>query len=213
MVVKVFSLIAMVQLVGCSVFGSSGVEELSYEVIAETDKFEIREYAGFLKAEVVVDEQGEQGRNAAFRILADYIFGKNKANKDIAMTSPVIVDNSTVSEKINMTAPVLAESGQGGTRMSFSMPSKYKTVEELPKPVDERIIVYRSTPARYAVIRFSGRLIDSNIDPMKANLLQAVNQSSRYKIKKGASVQYAGYNPPWTIPFFRRNEVLVEVVK
>ncbi len=204
--------ILSIPLAGCSIFGRSSVEELNYEVIDKSNIFEVRTYKPYLKAEVTIDSPNGQGQSDAFRILAGYIFGKNKTKSQIKMTSPVLVDEkSSKSENIAMTAPVMVEENVSTTTMFFSMPSKYKETEDLPTPNDKRIKLIKTKEIMMAALSFSGRLVRSNIDPQKDKLKSAIDNSSKYNIATGSKVLYAGYNPPWTLPFLRRNEVLVPV--
>ena len=83
---------------------SHAIEEPEYEVIKKLDNVELRQYAPYVVAEVVLDATAEDAGNRAFPILAGYIFGKNKGEKKFAMTAPVT--QTAAPLKMEMTAPV-----------------------------------------------------------------------------------------------------------
>lgn len=177
-------------------------EELQYDVLFQDGKMEVREYKPYIKASVTFDSQEEFERNA-FRVLADYIFGNNIKSEEIAMTAPVLT-----SEEIAMTAPVLMKEENDQWTMSFSMPSKY-TMVTLPKPVNKNVTISEVPSKIYASIEYSGLDNDRKRSKNYALLYSWINEDTDYKIN-GAPL-FAGYNPPWTLPFMRRNEVLIPV--
>ena len=124
------------------------IEEPKYTVESRTDHYEIRAYPKILVAQTLVDANFDDAGNKAFRILADYIFGNNKAKTKIAMTAPV--SQTAPSEKIAMTAPVTQVKGQTGFLVQFTMPASY-TIESLPEPNDPRVQI-RELPAHKVVV-------------------------------------------------------------
>ncbi|MEJ2603351.1 MAG: heme-binding protein [Gammaproteobacteria bacterium] len=184
-------------------------EEPEFRVISEHEEYEIRAYAPYLVAETVVEgDYGDSG-SRGFRILAGYIFGDNKAAEKMAMTAPVTREPVDESVKMNMTVPVIAErSAEAGRyRYQFVMERKY-TRETLPVPVDERVTI-REVPARtMAVHRYSGRWTAANFEKHLEILLLALERDG---VEVTGTPQSAAYNNPFTPPFLRRNEVLVEV--
>jgi hypothetical protein len=201
---------ASMLLSACSIVGvRTGTEQPPYSLIgAVGNDIELREYQERLTARVTLEneETGARKRNAAFLILADYIFGNNRANTKLAMTAPVAAQVS--SEKIAMTAPVAADTGADGPyTMSFFLPRTF-TLETAPIPVDPRVELVNAPAAMMAALRFSGSRDDQRIDEFKARLLQALNSSEWQTV--GKPIAYF-YDPPWTIPSFRRNEVAVAV--
>ena len=179
------------------VTNAMAIETLKYNVTEKEKNIEIREYESYLAASVEFNSK-EEFNQKAFRTLADYIFGNN-----ISMTSPVL----TKGEKIGMTSPVLSEDKVESWTMTFSMPSRY-TLLTLPTPNNDLIKIHQVPASTFAVIRFSGFMSDYNYDN-NAKKLQT------WLRKKGLSFSdnyiRAGYNPPWTLPFFRRNEVLIPI--
>ena len=89
------------------------------------DEVEIRLYAPYVVAEVVLDAAAEDAGSQAFPILAGYIFGKNKGERTMAMTAPVTQMPAQAAEpvKLAMTAPVTQTPSDGGYRVQFVLPS------------------------------------------------------------------------------------------
>ena len=215
---KILLGLCMLLISSCSLVGKNGVEEPTYTVIEKENDFELREYKPLITASVQVKKSGDykEDRNIAFRKLADYIFGGNQASNKIKMTAPVIVDekvdeeSSDASQKIAMTAPVIMdESNNVMMTMSFVMPSQY-TIETLPTPNNQEIQFQQMPAKTYAVLRFSGLSGKDKIDAKTSELMTIMKSKN---IKGIGNSKFAGYDPPWTIPFFRRNEVMIEVRK
>jgi len=199
---------------GCSVFGIRTAEELSYETVATESDIEIRHYAPYIAATASTEGDQKSVQSELFRALAGYIFGKNTSEEDIAMTAPVVMnpENNGGSETIEMTAPVtMTPSESNRWTMAFSMPSKY-TMKTLPKPLDQRVLLVEVPARTVAVIRYSGSFSDSE---NRAEHLAALNRwlAQQPEYKAVGKPFYAGYDPPFTLPFLRRNEVLVEVAR
>ncbi len=180
-------------------FSVSSIEELPYEVLQEDKEYEIREIKKHIVAQTTVEGAFRDGNNNAFRIIAGYIFGDNKRKEPIAMTTPVIQEES---EPIAMTTPVITDEEGGAFKMAFVMPSKY-TLETLPEPLDKRVEIVEVEPYKVAALRFSGFYRESNYDKNKV-LLASYLERDGIEFSKIVS---AGYNPPWTPPFMTRLEV------
>ena len=193
--------------VGCSVFGSRSEETPNYKVEKVDGDKEIRQYGSYVVAKTETTGQYESSQSEGFKILAGYIFGGNKAKTKISMTVPV---EQAKSEKIAMTAPVEQTKSEAGWTMTFMMPSKYK-IDELPTPNDPRIKFEEIQPKTVAVIRFSGSRSEKANAEKAAELLQWISSKGEYEVD--GSMRSAGYDPPWTLPPFRRNEMLVDVKK
>ena len=95
--------------------------------------------------------------------------------------------------------------------MAFSMPSKY-TLQSLPKPLDSNIKLVEVPAKMFAVIRFTGAYDNLKKRRSKINELSKW-LSTRPQYKKVSEPVFAGYDPPFTLPFLRRNEVLIEIKK
>lgn len=192
----------------CTVFGIRTAEEVPFEILEKNDDKEIRQYSKRVIAMTTVSGEYKTAQSQAFRILADYIFGKNLEQQEIAMTAPVTQE--TKSAKISMTAPVTSEKASGGWTLTFSMPSKYKSLVDLPKPIDERIRLVERPGGTFAVIQFTWLTSEERNQEKGKELLDWLKKTGKYEAV--SAPYYAGYDPPWTIPFFRRQEMLVEVL-
>ena len=165
---------------------------------------EIRRYGPRIAAQTTVTGSEESARNDGFRRLANYIFGGNHRQTKIAMTAPVAQQN----EKIAMTAPVAQSRGAGGESViRFFMPSKW-SMDLLPEPDDERVELVEVPGETYAVLRFTGDRSPQAVAQKSRDLLDALGDSAFQP--QGDPVAWF-YDPPWTLPFRRRNEVAVLV--
>jgi len=183
-------------------------EEPDYSLIFKEKNLEIREYTPRINAHVKVIGSFSEASSRGFKVLADYIFGNNTLNNDskkMSMTAPVIA--SPLSKNITMTAPVIAENNNNEWIITFVMP-KIFTLENLPKPNNKDITITLEPKEKFAVITFSGLVKEQNYNE-KINLLNQFIKEK--KLKPIGSVQIARYNPPWTLPFFRRNEIMIRV--
>lgn len=189
------------------------IEEPAFEVIRETDGIEIRRYASFIVAETLVQEADSRdaASNEGFRRLFRYISGDNRAQEKIQMTAPVIQAGSKQDGekgvKIAMTAPVQQVATDTGWLVAFVLPRDY-TLATAPLPADPRIKLREVAPRTVAVLRFSGRWTDANIDKHRQALLDRLKQSGT---RLQGDVEFAAYNAPFALPFMRRNEVMVEI--
>jgi hypothetical protein len=196
------------------------IEEPKYEVVARHDDMEVRAYAPRILAETIVEGDFERAPSRGFRVIADFIFGKNKSGNEVAMTAPVEVipkmdegqnqkGGANDGEKIAMTAPVTQQQASAANKwtITFTMPASY-TMESLPKPVDDRVTIRQLPPMKYVALRFGGFNTRSNVDGAIARLREL---AAAQGIKLRGEPVYARYNPPWTPWFWRRNEILIEI--
>lgn len=190
---------------GCSVLGKRTADEPPYTVIEKDGEREIRRYGDMIVAETVVEGRYSTTSGPAFSRLAGYIFGKNRGKQKIAMTAPVIQE--PVSKKIPMTAPVLQEKKGTAWSMMFVMPEGY-TLETTPEPLDAAVAVREVKGKKVAVIRYSGLHSESNLQSYAGKLTLWL-ENKGYRIL--SPPRAASYDPPWTIPFLRRNEVHIDV--
>lgn len=194
------------------------IEEPAFKVISKTGSFEVRQYAPMLVAETTVEGDMDEASNKGFRKIADYIFGNNQSAQSgnaakIAMTAPVTLEPQ--SEKIAMTAPVtLSATGQEAGmaasnkwRVHFVMPSQY-TLSNIPQPKNPDVKLREIPGKLFAVNSYSGfntqARVQSKTDELSAWVLTQ-------KMKALSSPQLSRYDPPWTLPMFRRNEIMIEV--
>jgi hypothetical protein len=161
---------------------SKRTKEPSYVVLRTLEKaVEIREYDPQIRA---TSQMGQENRS--FGVLSEYIFGNNDRNEQIGMTAPVVTHRD---------------------KMSFIMPKRYN-LESLPKPLNAQIEIDQVQRSIVAVIRFSGFTSPKKMDEEAEKLLMALEGN---EIMTKGDPFLMRYNPPWTLPFLRRNEVAVEV--
>lgn len=186
------------------------LEEPEFEVVAERGAYDVRRYQPYIVAEVDVSATSERrAGNAAFGILAGYIFGENKPQTKMAMTAPVEASRKLQNEgeKMSMTAPVESVSTGDVYTYAFVMERQY-TLESLPEPVDPRIRIV-TRPARYvAVLRYSGSWSEKNFARHRTELMSALDADG---LAPAGPVTLARFNSPFALPIFRRNEVQVEI--
>ena len=182
----------------------SNVEQARYDVFETHGAIEIRDYAPMIVAEVSVTGDREKAISDGFRLIADYIFGNNISSQEVAMTAPVI---QQPSEKIAMTAPVIQQGDEGLWVVRFVMPSAY-TMQTLPKPNNSEVILKQIAGKRFAVIRFSGLAGDKSLEAHTKELEAFILENNLQTVSEPT---YAFFNPPWTVPFLRRNEVMIEI--
>lgn len=194
---------------GCSVFGIRSTEEASYIVLDEQEEFQLREYAGLIIVETTVNAGFDKAGNEAFGRLFGYISGENRASQKIAMTAPVLAneDDSTAGEPIDMTAPVIAGAATNGWRYAFVLPSSY-TMANAPMPTNPKVRLVEIQPKLVAVLRYSGTWNEDDFRDNSARLLSWISEN---QLESLSLPRVAGYDPPWTIPFLRRNEVMIDV--
>ena len=183
----------------------SDVEKPKYQSTSLADSIELRSYDPMIVAAVQVNGKRKEAIGEGFRILADYIFGNNTLEQNISMTAPV---QQQSGETIAMTAPVQQQKNSNFWTISFVMPKMY-TLKTIPKPNNKEVILNEVPAQKFIAIRFSGTSSDDNIEQHERTLFNFIEQN---KIKVMGESKYAFYNPPWTLPFMRRNEILVQIL-
>jgi len=169
------------------------IEEPKYTLVKSDGKIEIREYQSYLVAETFISgSKMNEASNAGFRKLFKYISGNNRTNTDIAMTAPV----------------TQLRSGNAWT-VSFIMPESW-TMETLPIPNDPRVKLQPIPARRVLAITFSGTASDEAIGKRTDELRRYARD---HKLTTIGEPVLAFYNPPWTLPWFRRNEVMLELAR
>ena len=193
----------------CSTVGvRSGTEEPAYQSVATVGEIDIRLYGERIAAQTEVTGNSDAARNQGFRRLAGYIFGGNAQRASIAMTAPVSQAGTGGSQTIAMTAPVAqTPSGVDRWTVQFFMPAAY-AMAELPIPNDPTVELVVVPAETYAVVRFSGVGSVRAVETHKAQLLAGLAGSGWTVL--GEPVVWF-YDPPWTLPPMRRNEVAIRV--
>lgn len=205
---NILALLSSVALGACSIVGvRAGTEEPHYEVIAQVGIVEIRQYDARIAAETTVSGEEREALATGFRRIAAYIFGANTQNATIAMTAPV---TQSKSQTIAMTAPVSqTRNANGDWTVRFFMPTDY-TLATLPAPNDKLIRLTTVPPEKLAVLRFTGATGADAVAARQTELSLALATTNW----RPAGEKLAWfYDPPWTIPFLRRNEVAIPVIQ
>jgi hypothetical protein len=185
-----------------------GTEEPHYLGEALTERVEIRRYGPRIAAETTVaTADDERARSVGFRRLAGYIFGGNHRDERIAMTAPV---SQQTGDRIAMTAPVAQSTdAQNRSVVRFFMPSKW-TLATLPEPDDQQVRLVEVPAETYAVLRFSGDRSSYAVAERTDELL-AVLRAKGIETTGDAVAWF--FDPPWTLPFRRRNEIAVPILR
>ena len=166
-------------------------EQHAYKVLKIYKQFEIRKYEAALFSSVkMASNSYKETSSIGFRVLAGYIFGDNKKNEKIAMTTPVVMEMGD------------------STKMLFKVPANY-ALNEFPQPNNSAINFEKQDEKVMAAIRFDGWASDEKIKKYTAVLKEALAQE---KINHKNTFSYLGYNPPYEI-FNRRNEIVVELME
>ncbi|EWM28188.1 soul heme-binding protein [Nannochloropsis gaditana] len=189
-----------------------GLETPSFQVLHEGHGYEIREYDPYT---VAYTEMGSSDAKAgstsagpvlgsptmtggAFNTLAGYIFGANEAKTNMAMTTPVEIRKDAQHR------------GAGEAySMRFIMASPY-TTETAPRPMDSKVRLTTTARERLAAREFAGFATEGEVQRQLISLLSLLDRDG-VTVVDPASYRIFQYNPPYTLPWLRRNEILVEV--
>ncbi len=173
---------------GCSLIGVRTAEEPNYELLKQEGDFELRLYPKmWLASTTVASGDYPQAVSEGFRRLFKYISG----------------DSNKENSKIPMTAPVLSTANEQSWEIAFVMPVGWKA-EQIPLPTDPTISLREIKNSRVAVRRYSG---NNSQQLIKSNLADLETWMGKRGWKKNGPPYTAGYDPPWTLWFLRRNEV------
>lgn len=197
--------ILLVAAIGLCTGNAMAIEEPKYESLERTGDFELRYYEPHIVAETMVEGAFSDVGNEGFRRLADYIFGENRKKASIDITAPVT--QAAGSEKIAMTAPVNQAVQNGKWRITFTMPAEY-TIETLPEPLDPRVVLRQEPGKLVAAIRYSGTWSQERYALNEKKLRSLILERG---LEPVGDPIFARYNPPFTLWFLRRNEVLIPV--
>jgi hypothetical protein len=188
-------------------------EEPKFSIIEKSEPFELRNYAPQLIAEAKVEGDLDTASSQGFRLIAAFIFGQNQVSEKISMTAPVVIE-TTQSSKIAMTVPVGIEASKDSAKgssnqwvFSFVMPAEY-TLATLPKPLNPLVSIREVPAQKRAAITFSGFYNEDKVNE-KTKALEEWIKGKQWQVI--GTPQFARYNPPWSLPFMRRNEILITV--
>ena len=182
LLLAIFVIGALLAIAGCRT-SRSGYKSAPYTVVRSDGDFELRDYPALKVVETAMKDGGSGG---SFNRLFRYITGGNDAGKKIAMTTPVFMAG-------------------GESTMAFVMPAD---LGKVPQPTDGSVTVREMPAGRFAVLRFSGqRSLQQEAEHLDHLKVWATDQH----LKVTAAPVYAYFDPPWTPPFLRRNEVMLFV--
>lgn len=203
---KLITVLTTVLLAGCSVFGIRTADEPNYQMLNDYGHIQIRQYPALVVAQTeVTADYKNSSSSQGFQRLAGYIFGNNKKQQKIVMTAPVIQEQET--ETMAMTAPVIQQKSGAFWLMAFVLPAEY-SVATAPVPLDTAVIIKEIPDKKVAVIRYSGSLSEQGIEEKSDELKNWLSKQGYRAISPSRS---AAYDSPWTLPFFRRNEVHIDI--
>lgn len=192
------------------------LETIPYRVLRREENYEVREVESYVIAETIMPGTTGfdfYGSSQGFNTLAAYLFGKNLKRDEMEMTTPVLVSRShPEGEKMDMTTPVISQQTNSGQwKMAFVMPSKYG--DDLPQPVDKSVAIRRVPSKVVAVTAFSGYVTDDIVKKREQDLRKLLERDAKLRIKESSQAEVSQFNPPFTPPFMRRNEISLEVVE
>ncbi|HEY5138420.1 MAG TPA: heme-binding protein [Methylococcales bacterium] len=202
---KLITVLTTLFLAGCSVFGIRSADEPNYQVLNDYGRIQIRQHPAMVVAQTEVNADYKNSSSQGFQRLAGYIFGNNKKQQKIAMTAPVIQEQE--AETMAMTAPVIQQQSGAVWLMAFVLPSNY-SVATAPVPLDPAVLIKEIPGKKVAVIRYSGSLSEQGIEEKSEKLKNWLTQQGYKAISPSRS---AAYDPPWTLPFLRRNEIHIDI--
>jgi len=183
------------------------IEEPSYDVVRQLEgtAIEVRRYAPYVVAQVRVDGPSDRADSEGFRILAGYIFGRNKGERRLEMTAPVT--RSAAPMKLEMTAPVTRSAEAGGYLLQFVLPREV-TLATAPEPIDPRVQLREVPGSLIAAIRYTGFWSQANYDEHLERLRAALGAAGIAWTGEPTLSRYNGPMTPW---FLRRNEIWLTV--
>jgi len=175
-----------------------------YKVSLSEGDIEVRDYPIVAVAEVIVSGDRKSAGNAGFRLLASYIFGGNAGRRRLSMTAPVVV---SPNDGQDVTGPASGNTKMNSWLVRFIMPAG-QLLDKLPKPDNSQVHLRNAPASRVATLRFSGFTSESTIN-RKTEELQTF--LAAHHLRAAGHSYLARYNPPWTLWFMRRNEVMIPV--
>lgn len=185
-------------------------EKPTYELVELTGGLEIRDYPPMVVAEASIPETDwDRALSFGFRVLAEYIFGKNSSRERVAMTAPVQAsDREPTHERIATSASGAAtKREQGLYTVTFVMPEG-RSLRSLPLPLDERIRLRHVSSRQMAVLRFAGA---ASGQAVREKRIELETKAKHAGLQMRGEPSFAAYDAPSTVPLLRRNEVWVEV--
>lgn len=165
-------------------------EAIRYDVVEKFGKVEMRDYPPHVSIEIKIKGECRSTVNTAYRVLGEYLAGKNDAEK-----------------KIEMIMPITQQGFEDVWKLAFSLPLEYK-IDSLPKPLVSHVKLIDNPEKRYVATKLSGFASEKDVDSSNKRLMDYVFPNNLRVISQPIT---AFYNPPWALPFFRKNELMIEV--
>ena len=173
-----------------SIASTETLKNPEYSLIEKHGKIEIREYSEYVVAKTSINQGNMEVNNNMFRTLAGYIFGGNNENQSIPMTAPVITKRD-----------------ESNYDMIFFMLDADKP-EDLPLPNNKNVSLEIMEIGKTISITFGMWATEKRVDYYKKKLDQYIKE---HNIEVQSSLMVAQYNSPWTIPPFRKNELIYQI--
>jgi len=170
------------------------IETPEYKIISKHEGFEVRRYSDMVIATTKVQADYKNSTSSGFRRIASYIFGGNDKEMKIAMTAPVIAD--------------CPSEGLKSYNISFVMPKEH-SIKDLPKANISEVSIQKESLGEVAVLSFGGWASESRSTGYQKKLSELLTKN---KIETKGGFMIAQYNSPWTLPPFRKNEVMVRIL-
>ncbi len=170
------------------------IETPEYKIISKHEGFEVRRYSDMVIATTKVQADYKNSTSSGFRRIASYIFGGNDKEMKIAMTAPVIAD--------------CPSEGLKSYNISFVMPKEH-SIKDLPKANISEVSIQKESLGELAVLSFGGWASESRSMSYQKKLSELLTKN---KIETKGGFMIAQYNSPWTLPPFRKNEVMVRIL-
>ncbi len=202
---KLITVLTTFCLSACSTFGIRSANEPSYQVLTDVEPIQIRHYPSLVVAQTEVNADYKNASGLAFQRLAGYIFGNNKKQQSLTMTAPVIQEQQ--AERLAMTAPVMQQKSGAVWVMTFVLPQGY-SLSTAPEPLDSAVLIKEIPDKTVATLRYTGSLSEQGIEEKATEL---TNWLSQHHYQAVSPPRSAAYDPPWTLPFLRRNEVHIDI--
>lgn len=187
--IVIFLISVLLILVSWQIYGAyftKSTSKMDPLLLGVKDGVSFKKYLKYKKASVSIEDISSS--NEKFGILANYIFGNNKDQIQIPMTSPVVYELESSSS------------------FSFVMPESWLG-KELPKPMNKNIFFSTVENQYLAVLEFGG-YAKQEICERKHEELRQVLQS--FGIQIGAAYSVAVYQAPYQV-LNRKNEIWIEL--
>ena len=172
------------------------IEEPRYTVLVSDPPFEVRRYAAFTVAQTQIAGDFDTASRQGFRRIASYIFGDN------------VQAGVGAQRKISMTAPVTVTPDSDGWRLHFVMPSA-ENLQTLPQPLNPQVQLRPVAEHEVVAVRFGGFTTQASIQEQTERLRAWAKARN---LKLSPSAQVARYDDPFTLPWNRRNEILIDLL-